>query len=211
MGRLVARLSAARTAVLAGGHAGLPGRDQQPRQAARVPLRHSRSRRPVPGELADYTPFGYLRNPGHRARSWRDTSGGNLRTAPDYLGVEWVYPVGRDASSRVGLGLETTVDGRVYRSRADFDAIGVTSRYHTCAIMGFDWRTAGAEVEARFFLVDEDSLCVRLTLRRESMDSRRTDIRVVEHIEGNPPQSHRVAGAIAIDVPIAPTQDPRTY
>ena len=164
------------------------------------------------GEVrADYTPFGYLRNPGHRARSWRDTRGGNLRTAPDYLGVEWVYPVGRDATSRVGLGLETSVDGRAYRSRADFDAIGVTSRHHTSAIMGFDWRTAGAEVEARFFLVDDDSLCVRLNVRRQSTDSRRMDIRVIERIEGEPPHSHRVEGAIAIDVPIAPTQEPRTY
>jgi hypothetical protein len=113
----------------------------------------------MPGALTDFTPFGYLRNPGHRATSWSDTSGGNLRTSPDLVGVEWVYPVGRDAASRVGLALETVVEGRPCRTRAEFDAIGLTSRYHSCLIFGFDWQVDGVQVEARFFLVDDDTLC----------------------------------------------------
>src|SRR5205823_14149432 len=87
-------------------------------------------------ELIDFTPFGYLRNPAHRATSWTETRGGNLRAAPDYVGVEWVYPVGRDPISRAGLGLETTIGGRACGTRADFEAIGLTSRYHTSSILG---------------------------------------------------------------------------
>ena len=123
----------------------------------------------MPGELVDFTPFGYLRNPGHRARSWSDTHGGNLRAAPDYLGVEWVYPVGRDPTSRAGIGLETTVGGRACRTRADFDAIGLTSGYHTCLIFGFDWRIDGLQVAARYFLVDD-----LLRLRVEGCSGHRT-------------------------------------
>ena len=145
--------------------------------------------------LGDFTPFGYLRNPGHRARSWGDTRGGNLRAAPDYLGVEWVYPVGRDPTSRAGIGLETTVEGRVCRTRADFDAIGLTSRYHTSSILGFDWRVDAVEVEARFFLIDEDSLCLRLSVQSVSSGARRVEVRVVERIEGNPPDSHTLQSA----------------
>ena len=55
--------------------------------------------------------------PGHRARAWGDTEGGNLRTARTWLGVEWVYPVGRDAIARAGLAIETAVDGRACRTR----------------------------------------------------------------------------------------------
>src|SRR2546421_5838310 len=161
MGRLVARLSPAGEPVLADRHAGLSDRDQQPRQTTRVPLRHPRSRRAVSGELGDFTPFGYLRNPSHRARSWSDTRGGNLRAAPDYVGVEWVYPVGRDPTSRAGIGLETTVDGRECRTRADFDAIGLTSRYHSSSILGFDWRGDGGAGEGAVFFVLQEPVCLR--------------------------------------------------
>ena len=149
----------------------------------------------MPGELADFTPFGYLRNPGHRARSWADTQGGTLRSATDYLGVEWAYPVGRDPTSRAGIGIEATLDGRPCRARADFDAIGLTSRYHTCSILGFDWRMDGVQVEARFFLLEADSLCLRLSLRNDAMDARCVDVRLVEHVEGSPPVQHRLQPA----------------
>ncbi|HLZ29727.1 MAG TPA: hypothetical protein VKV73_20600 [Chloroflexota bacterium] len=123
-----------------------------------------------------FTPFGYLRNPGHVATSWRDASGGNLRTAPDRLGVEWVYPVGHDPTSRVGLGLETVVDGRPCRARSHFDAIGLTSRYHSCLIFGFDWQSDGVQVEARFFLANAHALCLRLSVENQASEPR--DVRI---------------------------------
>ena len=52
-------------------------------------------------------------------------------------------PSGRDAASRAGLALETVVDGRACRTRAEFDAIGLTSRYHSCLVFGFDWQVDG--------------------------------------------------------------------
>ena len=120
----------------------------------------------------DFTPFGYLRNPAHVATSWRETSGGNLRTAPDRVGMEWVYPVGREPTTRVGLGLETVVDGRLCRTRADFDRIGLTSRYHSCLILGFDWQIDGVQVEARFFLAADHALCARLSVTNHARGPR---------------------------------------
>ena len=119
MERLVARVSAAWPHVFADRDARLPDRHYRRWKTARVSLGRPRKRGAVPGALSDFTPFGYLRNPGHRARSWSDTSGGNLRTTLDLVGVEWVYPVGRDAASRVGLVLETVVDGRPCRGVDD--------------------------------------------------------------------------------------------
>jgi hypothetical protein len=141
--------------------------------------------------ILDFTPFGYLRNPAHFATSWRDTSGGNLRTASDRVGMEWVYPVGRDPTTRVGLGLETVVDGRPCRTRADFDAIGMTSRYHSCLIFGFAWQIDGVLVEARFFLANDHALCVRLGVINRASEPRRVQIDVCAWLDGNtvPPPS----------------------
>jgi hypothetical protein len=137
----------------------------------------------VPGAVTDFTPFGYLRNPAHQARSWTDTEGGNLRAAPDRVGVEWVYPVGRDPSSRVGLGIQTVVDGRACRGRADFDALGLTSRYHSCLIFGFDWQIDGLQVEARFFLVDQDALGLRLQVVNTAVEGRRVQLGLIGWVD----------------------------
>jgi hypothetical protein len=165
----------------------------------------------VQGELIDFTPFGYLRNTSHRARAWGDTEGGNLRTAPDRLGVEWVYPVGRDASSRAGIALETSVDGRGCRTRAEFDAIGLVSRYHSCLVFGCEWQANNIFVEARFFLVNDDALCVRVTATNSGTAARSADIRVVQYIEGTPPTRgpHNLAGATSLDGPLDPGETRR--
>ena len=110
------------------------------------------------------------------ARAWADTSGGNLRSAIDYLGVEWVYPVGRDATSHAGIGVEIELDGHAFRTRADFAAIGLTSRYHSALIMGFDWRIDGVNFCARFFLVDDDTLAARVEVNNTTVDSRAVEL-----------------------------------
>jgi hypothetical protein len=164
----------------------------------------------VPGALSDFTPFGYLRNPGHRARSWSETSGGNLRTSPDLVGVEWVYPVGRDAASRVGLALETVVDGRPCRTRAEFDAIGLTSRYHSCLIFGFDWHIDGVRVEARFFLVDDDTLAGRVVLTNAAVDSRMISLGLVLIDEGGT-EKHAIAGGGTQEINLQAAEERRLW
>jgi hypothetical protein len=89
------------------------------------------------------------------------------------VGVEWVYPVGRDPSTRVGLFLETVVDGRACRSRADFDAIGLCSRYHSSLAVGFNWQLDNVQVDARFFLADDEAVSARIMVRNAAVERRR--------------------------------------
>jgi len=118
--------------------------------------------------------------------------------------VEWVYPVGRDPTTRVGLGLETVVDGRLCRTRADFDAIGLASRYHSCLIFGFEWHIDEVQVEARFFLADDDALAARVHIHNRSAHARTLRTRLVgqvnaESVDRVPlteaPSTHVVIGA----------------
>jgi hypothetical protein len=154
----------------------------------------------VSRDLSDFTPFGYLRNPAHRARTWGDTAGGNLRTAVERAGVEWVYPVGRDATSRAGISLETST----CRERGDFDAIGLTCRYHTCLMIGYAWRADGVAVEASFFLVDHDALAVRLVTRNTAAATRRVTIRIGHDEHGSPPEHHVLVGPTSLETDLGP-------
>ncbi len=125
------------------------------------------------------------------------------------VGVEWVYPVGRDPTTRVGLTLETAVDGRPCRTRAEFDAVGLTSRYHSCLIFGFDWQLDGVQVEARFFLADDDVLAARIEVHNPTLDNRVVVLRVVGQLNGEPidrptladePSAHVVIGGQNITI-----------
>ena len=129
------------------------------------------------------------------------------------MGVEWVYPVGRDPSTRVGLALETEVDGRPCTTRADFEAIGLTSRYHSCLIFGFEWQTDGVHVEARFFLADDDALAARVHIHNRSADARTLSLRLVGQVNAesvdrlpltDTPSTHVVIGAQAVALQLEP-------
>jgi hypothetical protein len=154
----------------------------------------------VPRDLNDFTPFGYLRNPAHRARTWGDTSGGNLRTSTERAGVEWVYPVGRDATSHAGIALETST----CQSRADFDAIGLTCRHHTCLLITYAWRVDRVVVEASFFLVDEGALAVRLELHNTAADPRHVSTGIAYDEQGSPPDHHVLVGPTAVELDLPP-------
>jgi hypothetical protein len=116
----------------------------------------------------DYTPFGYLRNPGHRADSWQAVWGGNLRTADDSLGLEWVYPWHKDRAAGAGISLTTSVGGRACRRRADFQALGYTSRHHSADVLGFQWSTDEVWATAHFFLTNDDALAVHVSLTNQA-------------------------------------------
>ncbi len=118
-----------------------------------------------------YTPFGYLRNPAHRASSWTTCQGGNLRSADDTLGVEWVYPWHNDPADGAGISLASWVGERRCVTRASFERIGYGSRYHTANVLGFDWAAGDVALAARAFLVD-DVLCVLVEAANQSASPR---------------------------------------
>ena len=131
------------------------------------------------GGADEYTPFGYLRNPGHRAASWQSVAGGNLRTADDTLGLEWVYPWHKDRAAGAGISLSTAVDGRACMRRADFAGLGYTSRHHTADVLGFDWTADEVGVTSRFFLIEDDVLGVWLSVANRAGAPRRATLGLV--------------------------------
>ena len=159
----------------------------------------------MPRELSDFTSFGYLRNTSHHARSWDDTSGGNLRTSLDRLGLEWVYPVGRDATSHASIALEAVVDGRACRTRADFDAIGLRCAYHSCLIIGCQWQLDGVKVKAHFYLASDDALAVNVTAENTAAAPRPVNLQVVPDLDGVPPGKHVLVGPTSLETSLAPT------
>ena len=158
----------------------------------------------MPRDLDTYTPFGYLRNVSHQARAWGETRGGNLRTCEDRLGIEWAYPVGRDAKARAGIAVETNLEGRACRTRADFDAIGLTCSHHTCLIFGCEWQLDDVRVDVRFFLASDDALALRLTALNTSLDTRGVDLTVVAERSGTPTGAHVLIGPSSLTTRLAP-------
>ncbi len=159
--------------------------------------------------VAEFTPFGYLRNVSHRARAWGDTEGGNLRTCMDGLGVEWAYPVGRDASARAALAVQASVDGRACRTRAEFDAIGLACRYHTCLMFGCEWQHDGVHVDVQWFLVGDDALCARVTAINQMPDPRAVHVDLVRSREGSPPGQFVLLGATSVRATLRPGEQRR--
>lgn len=130
----------------------------------------------------DYTPYGYLRNPYHRASAgWSSLEGGNLRTSDHHLGMEWAYAWHRGTTLRAGISLATGSGESRCLTRADYSAIGYASRYHSANVLGFDWTLDGVVVAARYFLVDE-SLCAHLEATNTSPLPRRFRLEVIGRV-----------------------------
>ena len=131
--------------------------------------------------LGDYTPFGYLRNAGHRARSWQLTEGGTLRSSLDRLGLEWLYPTPRRSTARAGLAVEATIGPQPFRTRAELARAGVRlgADYHSALQLGLVWTVDDVHVAARLFLDGEDALCLRLAAHNSGQVARQVAVRAV--------------------------------
>jgi|LSQX01.3.fsa_nt_gb hypothetical protein len=116
----------------------------------------------------DYTPYGYLQNPYHVARSYQDTTGGNIRTPQDLVGIGWVYPTERVQYQEAALGFGLTVDGQTILTRDQFLKTGYVSRYHSAQILTYNTAFAGVEIHITHWLGDADSLVQVVELKNES-------------------------------------------
>lgn len=112
----------------------------------------------------DYTPFGYLANPYHRARSWSETEAGLLRTTDDVLGFGWVEPTARKVEREAAIVLVLRWGGRVYQTRVDFARLGYRSRHHTSALFSFDWEMDRVVGRMSIALADRDTIVAEVSL-----------------------------------------------
>jgi hypothetical protein len=112
----------------------------------------------------DYTPFGYLANPYHRARSWSDVSGGLIRSTDDFVGFGWVEPTARKPHSELAIVSVLRWGDRLYVRRSDFANLGYRSRHHSSALFTYDWEQDNARAELGFALGHPDALAGRFRL-----------------------------------------------
>ena len=112
----------------------------------------------------DYTPFGYLANPFHRATSWSATEAGLLRSLDNAVGFGWVEPTARKPSFELGLALAIRWQERLYRARSDFARLGLHSRHHSSRLFSYDFALDDVSATLDFALADRDALVGRLEL-----------------------------------------------
>jgi hypothetical protein len=114
--------------------------------------------------MDSYTPFGYLANPYHRARSWSDVEGGLLRSCDDLVGFGWVEPTARRPTLEAAIVVALRWVDRLYLRRADFGRLGYASRHHTSRLFSFDWTLDDVSARLAFTLLDRNRLVAELAL-----------------------------------------------
>ncbi len=138
----------------------------------------------MPFPVDDYTPFGYLANPFHRARSWSQTEGGLLRSTNDVVGFGWVEPTAQKVEYEAAIVLVLRWGGRVYQTRADFARLGYRSRHHTSALFSFDWEMGRVVGRMRIALAERDIVAVETSLGNSGALTETIDLFVLGRIRG---------------------------
>jgi hypothetical protein len=116
---------------------------------------------------SSYTPFGYLANPYHRARTYADVEAGLLRSTDDVVGFGWVEPTARRPTTDTALLVGFRWNDRLYVTRSDFARLGLESRHHTSTLFSYDWHLGGVRARLSFALESKDSLVTLLELSNE--------------------------------------------
>jgi hypothetical protein len=121
----------------------------------------------------DYTPHGLLANPYAVAHSWKDSSGGVLRTSREGIGVGWVYPWALGAEAYAELGLEVGQGERPLLDEADNLRDRVRAPHHSARLLELAWEAFGYRWTASFVLVAADQLALVVAAERVSVQSDR--------------------------------------
>lgn len=128
----------------------------------------------------DYTPFGYLDNPGHSAVMNRS---GVIRSVPP-LGFGWwarkmPWPYGEGALREVNylslLQVSAALgDTEVFVTTEDFAAHSVTisAGYHTKNLLRYDWEHKDVQFRISYVLASPDQLLARVELRNVGQERR---------------------------------------
>jgi hypothetical protein len=136
----------------------------------------------LPFPIDDYTPFGYLANPYHRARSWTDVEAGLIRSTDDHVGFGWVEPTARKPTLEAAIVVLVRWGGRLYVTRSDFGRLGYRSRYHSSRLFTYNWEMDDAEAELSFALADRDTLFAQLSVTNPGARDHESEVYLVSVI-----------------------------
>src|SRR4051812_11321985 len=112
----------------------------------------------------DYTPFGYLANPFHLARTYSDVEGGLLRSTDDVIGFGWVEPIPRRPKLEADVALAIRWKGQLYQLRSDFARLGYRSAHHSSQLFSYDWELDTVRSSFAIALAGRDELAGRISL-----------------------------------------------
>jgi hypothetical protein len=113
--------------------------------------------------VGDYTPFGYLANPYHLARSWTDVEGGLVRSTDDVVGFGWVEPTARKPTSDVHIALALRWKGQTYQTRSDFARLGYRAAHHSSQLFTYNWALDTVLGSLALALAGQDELIGKLS------------------------------------------------
>ena len=123
----------------------------------------------MPFPEGDYTPFGYLANPYHRARTYADVDAGLVRSSDDIVGFGWVEPTARKPTLEAGFAVALRWNGRTYQTRSDFARLGYRSAHHSSQLFSFDWELDAVRGSFKIALAGRDALVARVTLENSGL------------------------------------------
>jgi hypothetical protein len=129
--------------------------------------------------VGDYTPFGYLANPYHRARSYADVEAGLLRSTDDVVGFGWVEPTARKPALDVSFAIALRWKGRTYQVRPDFARLGYRSVHHSSLLFTYDWELDAVRGIFAVALAGRDELVGRISLQNAGTLPHECDVIVV--------------------------------
>jgi hypothetical protein len=129
--------------------------------------------------VGDYTPFGYLANPYHRARTYVDVDAGLVRSTDDVVGFGWVEPTARKPSIEAGIAVALRWNGRTYQIRSDFARLGYRSAHHSSQLFSFDWELDAVRGSFAIALGGRDALVGRVSLENAGALPQEVEVIVV--------------------------------
>ncbi|HEX5414394.1 MAG TPA: hypothetical protein VFZ25_01935, partial [Chloroflexota bacterium] len=133
----------------------------------------------------DYTPFGYLANPFHRATSWSATEAGLLKSFDDAVGFGWVEPTARKPAFELGLALAIRWQDRLYQTRSDFARLGLHSRHHSSRLFSYDFALDDVSAALSFALTGRDALVGRLAFAHPAGLPRAFEVILLARLAGD--------------------------
>ena len=157
----------------------------------------------------DYTPHGLLANPHAVAHSWKEGSGGVLRTVRSWtpvsepIGVGWLYPWALGAQAGIELLIDISRGDHFQSFGWEFERTTLRSPHHSSQLIELEWTSFGHQWNAAFVLVGESEVGLELVGARQASEESNEPVVIAVSLEGwrNAADSgHHVGHALGSDV-----------
>lgn len=123
------------------------------------------------------TPFGMLVSGQQQARSWRDFDAGQARSSLPVVGFGWAFPTTARPAAESSLFLTIDAGEFSYRTRPEFDLIGLRAIEHGPLLLTYRCETSAFCLEASYLLMDDENTLVEVIVLK-SLSPRQNELRL---------------------------------